>query len=98
MALSKAALDDLLRQIPEFDDSELPTLEDKKAFIATQIQQTQGAVYRTLVDVEVAKTFADQKQEAYQEKARERLEEAAATLKAYKPSLEVLNRIAKELA
>lgn len=97
MALSKAELKELLRQVPTFDESQLPTLEDKKKFIASQIEATQGAVYRQLVDVEVAKEFAAQKQEAYQEKARERLTESAAVLKAYKPTLQVLSRIAAEL-
>lgn len=97
MSLSKAALKDLLRQIPEFDESELPTPDDKKAFIAAQLKGTQGAIYRSLVEVETAKEFALEKAEAYQDKARERLEEAAATLKAFKPSLKVLQRVAVEL-
>jgi len=97
MTLSKAALKDLLRQIPEFDESELPTPEDQAVFVAAQLDGTQKLIWRSLVEVEVAKEFAASKEENFQDNAKMKLEEAAATLKAHKPTLKVLQRLAKEL-
>jgi hypothetical protein len=97
MALSKAALKDLLRQVPEFDETDLPTLEDKKAYVASQLDGTQKMIFRSLVEVEVAKEFASHKDENYQDNAKQKLEEAAQTLKAYKPTLKVLKELAVAL-
>lgn len=95
--LSNAALKDLLRQIPEFDESELPSQEDKAAYVAAQIEGTQKMIWRSLVEVQVAETMAKHKDEAFQDHARMKLEESAATLKAYKPTLATLTTIAKQL-
>lgn len=98
MALSKAALKDLLNQIPEFKETDLPTKEDQQAYIAQQLDGTQKMIFRSLTEVEVAKEFALSKKEDYQENAKNKLEEAASSLKAYIPTLHVLQRIATELA
>lgn len=96
MALSKAALKDLLRQIPDFDESELPTDADKAAYIAQQLDGTQKMIWRSLVEVQVAQEFASHKDENYQDNAKMKLEEAAQTLRAYKPTLKVLRTLAEE--
>lgn len=98
MALSKAALKDLLRQVPEYSEEELPTLEDKKEFVAAQLQQHQKLAYRAFVDIEVAKEFANSKDTTKQDTAKQSLEESISSLKAYKPTIKVLTQIAKELA
>lgn len=98
MALSEAALKDLLAQIPEFDESELPSVEDRKAYVAAQLDATEKMIYRSLVEIEVAKEFAGHKEDAYQENAKAKLEEAAATLKAYKPTHAILTTIAQQLS
>lgn len=99
MALKPAILKDLERQLADLKltgDLE-PTLEDKQEFVAAQLAGTQKMVYRHLVDLEVARKFASAKDEGSNEVARQRFEEAIASLKALKPTIEVLTEVAKNL-
>jgi len=99
MALKPAILKDLEQQLTNIGitDVHLPTLADKKDFVASQLEGTQKVAYRTVVDIEVARVFAKAKDEASNETARQRFEEGIASLKALKPTIEVLSEIAKEL-
>jgi len=99
MALSKTILKDLEQQLLNIGitDEHLPELKDKQAFIAAQLDGTAKAAYRHIVDIEVARTFAKAKDEASNEVARQRFEEGIASLKALKPTIEVLSKVAKEL-
>ena len=97
MALSKALIKDLLKELPQFNDSDLPTLEAKKEFIAHQLEGSQSMAYRGLVDIEVAKDFAEHKEKANNELAKNKIEENVAQLRALKPTIKVLQRVAKEL-
>lgn len=97
MALKTAVLKDLLKQIPTIPENLLPSVDDRKAFIASQIDGTAKAAYRTTVDIEVAKTLAESKDEASNESAKRHLEDAAAALKALVPTLETLQAVAAEL-
>lgn len=100
MALKAALLKDLERQLADLGitDELLPTLEDKKAFVAAQLEGTQKQVYRFMVDLEVARKFAAAKDDASNELARQRFEEGIASLKALKPTIEVLAEVGKKLA
>lgn len=99
MPLKAALLKDLERQLADLKitDDILPTLEDKQEFVAAQLIGTQKAAYRHVVDIEVARKFAAAKDEASNEIARQRFEEGIASLKALKPTIEVLTEVGKAL-
>lgn len=97
MPLTKAVIKDLKSQIPAYTEEDLPTIERRHEFIDSQIEATKSIVYRTLVDLEIAEKFANAKDDASNETAKQRFAEGSGALKAYLPSLEVLRKVKSEL-
>lgn len=97
MALKQAILKDLQRQVPDIPADVLPSLADRKAYVATQMDQISKMVYRALCDIQVAEEFATLKGEQENTTAQNSYQEAIAAFKGYLPTYRVLARLATEL-
>lgn len=97
----KALLEELMEDLPEVKDTDLPSLNDRQEFLDKQIEALKQNVYRYSSDIRAGKHYYEKGMEeddsAAKQVGQNRIEEAKANLKGTLWTLEIMKTLRADL-